>query len=239
MSCSKLLKCGSPKRAFTLVELLVVISIIALLLAILMPSLQKAREQGKRVVCASNQKQLGLAYVCYMAENSDKFPGVFSLGRWWSFSAPGYYLSEPPYLVDNHDPQNDTLGKYVKSPKTWWCPAFPKNYQPDRRYPAMDDPEKGNDTSYFYMVLQTKMPGTIQKYTAQYKLTDVKADTAILMFDMPYTVNRSLGQRPIHKDGLTVLFLDGHVEHRHLYYDMTQEIAYGVQGYSGWWKAIK
>ncbi len=53
--------------AFTLVELLVVISIIAMLLAILMPSLQKAREQAKRVICASNLHNLSLSYFSYEA----------------------------------------------------------------------------------------------------------------------------------------------------------------------------
>ncbi|OHB58933.1 MAG: hypothetical protein A2Y12_20845 [Planctomycetes bacterium GWF2_42_9] len=55
--------------AFTLVELLVVISIIALLLAILMPSLQKARNQGKAVICLNNMKQLGLSVALYENKN--------------------------------------------------------------------------------------------------------------------------------------------------------------------------
>jgi len=64
----------SKKRiGFTLVELLVVISIIALLLAILMPSLSKAREQAKMVVCKSNLKQLGLCYSMYVQENNGSF----------------------------------------------------------------------------------------------------------------------------------------------------------------------
>jgi prepilin-type N-terminal cleavage/methylation domain-containing protein/prepilin-type processing-associated H-X9-DG protein len=53
------------KSGFTLVELLVVIAIIALLLSILMPSLQKAKELAKQVVCGSRQKQLGLAVMTY------------------------------------------------------------------------------------------------------------------------------------------------------------------------------
>lgn len=53
-------------------ELLVVISIIVLLLAILMPSLQKARELGKRAVCLNNLHQLGLSWMLYTEDNNDK-----------------------------------------------------------------------------------------------------------------------------------------------------------------------
>ncbi|NQT01038.1 MAG: prepilin-type N-terminal cleavage/methylation domain-containing protein, partial [Planctomycetes bacterium] len=53
---------GKRNRGFTLIELLVVIAIIAVLMAILMPSLNRAREQGKRSTCLSNLKQLTLAW---------------------------------------------------------------------------------------------------------------------------------------------------------------------------------
>jgi prepilin-type N-terminal cleavage/methylation domain-containing protein len=60
------------RRAFTLIELLVVIAIIAILMAILMPALSRAREQGKRSVCLNNLRSLQLAWIMYADENDDK-----------------------------------------------------------------------------------------------------------------------------------------------------------------------
>lgn len=64
------------KKAFTLIELLVVVAIIALLIAILLPSLAKAREQAKRSVCASNLKQIYTAMYEYSGDNKGTFPRV-------------------------------------------------------------------------------------------------------------------------------------------------------------------
>ena len=55
----------NQRRGFTLIELLVVIAVIAILMAILMPALNKAREIGKRAVCLSNLKQLTLGWTMY------------------------------------------------------------------------------------------------------------------------------------------------------------------------------
>jgi prepilin-type N-terminal cleavage/methylation domain-containing protein/prepilin-type processing-associated H-X9-DG protein len=62
-------------RAFTLVELLVVIGIIALLIAILLPSLNKARMAGQRTLCLSNERQICMAIVQYTIANRGDFPG--------------------------------------------------------------------------------------------------------------------------------------------------------------------
>ncbi len=99
-----------PRPAFTLIELLVVIAIIALLVSILMPSLQKAKELAKNVVCASNQRSVVLAMVLYTEDHDDQYPyntggtenwdtlnWAMKIGRIaddpnllpWEFNAPG------------------------------------------------------------------------------------------------------------------------------------------------------
>jgi prepilin-type N-terminal cleavage/methylation domain-containing protein len=61
------------RGAFTLIELLVVVAVIAILIAILAPSLGAAREQARRAKCLSNLRQQGIAWFAYFAENKDQF----------------------------------------------------------------------------------------------------------------------------------------------------------------------
>ena len=62
------------RKGFTLIELLVVIAIIALLVSILLPSLNRARELAKRAICASNLHSIGQAFALYQGENNDQWP---------------------------------------------------------------------------------------------------------------------------------------------------------------------
>ena len=108
------------RRGFTLVELLVVIGIIALLVSILLPALNKAREDAKRVRCLSNQRQLVMAYQMYYTENKGRltssntpaFAPPDSL-HWWSWAAAGNSLDCL---------SNGKLWPYVKAYEVYKCP---------------------------------------------------------------------------------------------------------------------
>lgn len=79
---------SKSKNAFTLVELLVVISIIALLLSVLMPALSKAREQARKVVCGNGCRQLVLGLMVYSNTNGGRLPINTFNGWLWDVGDP-------------------------------------------------------------------------------------------------------------------------------------------------------
>ena len=84
-----------PRPAFAMVELLVVISIVALLIALLLPAIKNSRESARRVMCASRQRQIGLGLVQYAQDHLDFSPPLH-----------GY-------------PDNDGISTYAWSPSRW------------------------------------------------------------------------------------------------------------------------
>lgn len=82
---------GRFLTAFTLIELLVVIAIIALLMAILMPALQRVRKQAKTVACLSNLKQWGLIFSMYTDDHDGVFHRGLDRGYHWTIKMKPYY----------------------------------------------------------------------------------------------------------------------------------------------------
>jgi prepilin-type N-terminal cleavage/methylation domain-containing protein/prepilin-type processing-associated H-X9-DG protein len=88
---------GPPRRGFTLVELLVVVGIVALLVAIVLPALAKARESANRLACQNNLRQVGNALVIYLNHSRGLLPvaprhvspGTNDYDAWYYYSQPG------------------------------------------------------------------------------------------------------------------------------------------------------
>jgi prepilin-type N-terminal cleavage/methylation domain-containing protein/prepilin-type processing-associated H-X9-DG protein len=91
----------SSTRAFTLVELLIVIGIIAVLIAILMPALSAAKEAANRVKCANNLKQIGIGYVAFAADNNGRFPYTETNWQTWMLPQDYYRLLTTYGLLDD------------------------------------------------------------------------------------------------------------------------------------------
>ena len=93
-------------RAYTLVEILVTMTIVSVLLAFVAPAIRKARDKGVQVKCISNMRQIGLAFRMYQNDHKGKYPQVFvsPAKTWQSFladpSVGGIYMSGIPLVGD-------------------------------------------------------------------------------------------------------------------------------------------
>ncbi|MHC4681773.1 MAG: type II secretion system protein [Planctomycetota bacterium] len=108
------------QKGFTLIELLVVIAIIALLMALLMPVLRTAREQGKRAVCLSNLKQLTIAWIMYADDNEGRICTAW-VGRPDSWvRMAGRNASKDSQI---RAMKSGVLFPYVKNSRLYKCPT--------------------------------------------------------------------------------------------------------------------
>ena len=118
-----MLKLHSHRRAFTLVEILVVLAVIGILTALLFPAFNRVRRRSYQTSCSSNLKQLGLAVALYQGD----YDGLFPRGGdptdlktdAWRDTTDGDYRAE----ISQLPPLTYVLRPYVKSAELWHCPA--------------------------------------------------------------------------------------------------------------------
>lgn len=126
-----------PRRGFTLVELLVVIGVVAVLIALLMPALARARDNAKRIQCGSNLQQIGIALATYVSENRQRFPMIIE-----PYMVAGPSWNSPGHLDFNIDPTErdsngelvypfafvNVMARYLTNPDALICPSATLGY---------------------------------------------------------------------------------------------------------------
>jgi prepilin-type N-terminal cleavage/methylation domain-containing protein len=198
-------------KGFTLIELLVVISIIALLVAILMPALNKAKENAKRALCLNNVKSLTIGWLMYIDDNEEMLPKAWTNPDGWIDQVAGH----------PNDPENASaelqlealergvLYSYMETTDIYRCPIARKN---EYRTYSLPHPMNGYNTGGGGTILtkysQIRRPAERFTFIDDY-ITDWDA-----CWQIWYNQPRLWNTTPIrHGSGGNVFaFADGHSE---------------------------
>ncbi|HET6246838.1 MAG TPA: prepilin-type N-terminal cleavage/methylation domain-containing protein [Tepidisphaeraceae bacterium] len=187
---------SSPRRAFTFVELLVVISIITVLLAILMPAIAKAREHARRAQCLGNIRALTSAWIDYAITNE-------SLVSANTGGIPDWVQS------GNTDAnmRNGLLYPYVGSVGPYRCPSD-SNLTNDRTYSISSvlNGTYANPVTY-YRLTQIKNPSSTFVFIEEFDYRGYNENSWAVPWGPTQWVDRPAH---LHHDGCTISFVDGH-----------------------------
>lgn len=161
---------SSKHNGFTLIELLVVIAIIAILAAMLLPALERARESARQAVCASNLRQLAIGSSLYNHNESEYFAPVYAEGgKWYWCDALARYTAPI---------KRGTLG--MANP-LWRCPTlskgFGKTYFQENIYSATNSWH----SNYSWNAYLAYDPYTGPKFSWWYRLPDIKKTSATVV----------------------------------------------------------
>ncbi|MHC4462941.1 MAG: type II secretion system protein [Planctomycetota bacterium] len=120
------------REGFTLVELLVVISIISVLMGILLPALNKVRQQARTIVGMNNQKQTVCAVNLFAFDNDESYPPSVSFVEFrgdWNWNDPRTLASWKNIPSHPHRAMSEYLHSYIKDASIMFCPKAPRKFK--------------------------------------------------------------------------------------------------------------